>query len=320
VGFTLSGPLSDTLRFRLTVANSNYDGNVNNLTTGKKINGSSGLTASGKLEWTPLENLTFSLAPRFNFNHTTCCVSPLTSLTPGLYYQGITQLPESQVLRGIPIGPDNHYIRMDYRPGGGDSKTFGGTARMDYRFSDTSILKDYTFSSITSNDHWRMHDYQDQDGNDSPFLLYYPLAKPSGIDSGAYQAGFFHAGSTTQEFRLTSPGESRLRYVAGLWYAHNSLNRFLWKGPVLNSSEYLAVTHNTNYAAYGQATFDITDKLSAIGGVRRNLQKIDYTFTNFFRQSAFRPGQPGMVDDRQDRPRIQVDAGYHDVRHLVDGL
>ena len=287
LGFTLSGPLSDTVRFRLTVADSDYDGNVNNLTTGKKINGSSGLTATAKLEWTPLENLTFTLAPRFNFNHSACCVSPLTSLTPGLYYQGITQLPESVVLRGIPIGPDNHYIRMDYRPGGGDSKTYGGTARMDYHFSDTSILKGYTFSSITSNDHWRMHDYQDQDGNDSPFLLYYPLANPSGIDSGAYQAGFFHARSTTQEFRLTSPGESRLRYVAGLWYANNALNRFLWKGPVLNSSEYLAVTHNTNYAAYGQATLDLTDKLSAIGGVRRNLQKIDYTFTNYFANTHF---------------------------------
>jgi iron complex outermembrane receptor protein len=55
----------------------------------------------------------------------------------------------------------------------------------------------------------------------------------------------------------------------------------------LNSSEYLGVTHNTNYAAYGQATFDITDKLSAIGGVRRNLQKIDYTFTNFFANLHF---------------------------------
>ena len=281
-GFTLSGPLSDTLRFRLTVADSDYDGNTTNLVNGQKINGSSGLTTTAKLEWVPTENLTISLAPRFNRNQSTCCINVQTSLTPGLFYQGITQLPESYVLRGIPIGPDNHYIRMDYRPGGGDSRSYGGTAHVDYRFGDG-----YTFSSITSDDHWRMLDYQDQDGNDSHFLLYYPLANPSGIDSGAYQHGFFHANSVTQEFRLTSPGESRLRYVAGLWYARNALNRYLWKGPVLNATEYMAVSNNKNYAAYGQATLGLTDKLSLIGGARRNLQKIDYTFDNYFLKLHF---------------------------------
>src|SRR5882757_5226963 len=229
LGFTVSGPLSETVRARLTVADSDYKGNVLNLYDGSRINGSSGLTATAKIEWTPTDNLLFSLAPRFNRNQSRCCVSPITSLTPGLYYQGEKQFPASTVLAGIPIGPDNHYIRMDYRPDGGDSKTYGGTARMDYHFADTSLLKGHTFSSITSNDHWSMFDYQDQDGTAVPFLLYYPLAAPSGINSGASQAGYFHANSVTQELRLTSPGDTRLRYVGGLWYAKNDLNRYLAK-------------------------------------------------------------------------------------------
>src|SRR5262249_20157787 len=89
--FTVSGPISSTVRFRLTVADSDYDGNIKNLTTGEKVNGSSGLTATGKIEWTPTDNLTLSLAPRFNRNQSTCCVSPITSLTPGLFYQGEKQ-------------------------------------------------------------------------------------------------------------------------------------------------------------------------------------------------------------------------------------
>src|ERR1700730_19147211 len=212
-GFTVSGPLSDTVRVRLTVNDSDYHGNIDNLTTGQKIDGSSGLTARAKLEWIPNDNLTVTLSPRFYRNESTCCVSVTTSMIPGLYYQGITQLPASYVLRGIPIGPDNHYIRMDYRPGGGDSRNIGGTARVDYHFGDTSILKEHTLSSITSDDHWRLLDYQDQDGTDTHFLLYSPLSKPSGIDSGAYQYGYFHTNSVTQEFRLTSPGDQRLRYV-----------------------------------------------------------------------------------------------------------
>jgi iron complex outermembrane receptor protein len=280
IGFTVSGPLSDTVRVRLTVADSSYDGNVVNITTGRKVDGSSGLTATGKIEWQPLDNLTFSFAPRFNRDQNTCCVSPITSLTPGLSYQGLPQLPESTVLAGIPIGPTNKYIRNDDRPSGGDSHTVGGTARMDYHF-EGSFLAGHTFSAISSADHWRMFDYQDIDGTDAPFLLYYPASAPTGIDGGAVIHGYFHAHSVTQEFRLTSPGETRLRYVAGLWYARNALDRYLKRGPVLSQANYLAETTNTNYSVYSQATYDLTDKLSAIAGVRLNQQKIEYTFDNF---------------------------------------
>jgi iron complex outermembrane receptor protein len=280
-GFTVSGPLSDTLRARLTVSDSEFDGLITNLTTGKRVGGSSGLTTTAKLEWTPTENVTFSLAPRLNINHSTCCVSPITSLTPGLFYQGEPGFPASSVLAGIPIGPDNHFIRNDTRPSGGDSKTYGGTGRIDYNFSDDSVLKGHTFSSITSADKWRMFDYQDIDGTDVPFLLGFPVANPSGINSGASIRGSFHAESRTQELRLTSPGETRLRYVGGLWYAHNDLDRFLDRGPVLQLSRYLAQSTNTNYAAYTQATYDLTEKLSLIGGARFNRQKIDYVYDRY---------------------------------------
>jgi iron complex outermembrane receptor protein len=279
--FTVSGPLSNTVRVRLTVADTDYKGNVTNLTTGRKVNGSSGLTTTGKIEWTPTDSLTLSLAPRFNRNQSTCCVSPITSLTPGLFYQGEPQFPASTVLAGIPIGPDNHYIRNDTRPSGGDSKTTGGTGRIDYQFQDTSILKGYSFSSITSADHWRMFDYQDIDGTDAPFLLGFPVANPSGINSGAAIRGYFHAKSLTQELRLTSPGDTRLRYVTGLWYAKNDLDRFLGRGPVLQQAKYLAVSTNTNYSAYANATYDLTGKFALLAGLRFNKQKIDYTFDNF---------------------------------------
>jgi len=157
----------------------------------------------------------------------------------------------------------------------------GGTGRIDYQFQDTSILKGHSFSSITSVDHWRMFDYQDIDGTDVPFLLGFPVANPSGINSGAAIRGYFHARSVTQEFRLTSPGDTRLRYVTGLWYAKNDLDRFLGRGPVLQQAKYLAVSSNANYSAYAKATYDLTEKLALLAGLRFNRQKIDYTFDNF---------------------------------------
>jgi len=126
-----------------------------------------------------------------------------------------------------------------------------------------------------------MFDYQDIDGTDSSFLLGFPVASPSGINSGAAIRGYFHAKSVTQEFRLTSPGNTRLRYVTGLWYAKNDLDRFLGRGPVLQQAKYLAVSSNANYSAYANATYDLTAKLALLAGLRFNKQKIDYTFDNF---------------------------------------
>jgi iron complex outermembrane receptor protein len=127
-GFTVTGPINDTPLMRLTVAKSDYDGNVKNLTTGKNVNGSAGFTATAKIEWTPTENLTLSLAPRFNHNVSSCCASAISELTPGLFYQGEPGFPATTTLRGITIDKNNHFMRADDRIGGGNSDVFGGTA------------------------------------------------------------------------------------------------------------------------------------------------------------------------------------------------
>lgn len=278
IGFTVSGPVKDDLLLRVTVAKSDYDGNVKNLTTGKNVNGSAGFTATAKLVWTPTENLTLSIAPRYNHNVSTCCTSPITELTPGLLYQGEPAFPASLTLRGITIDKNNHFVRADDRIGGGNSDVFGTTARIDYDFGDGSFLKGHTLSSITSHDRWKMVDFQDIDGTDQPFLLGFPVASPSGVNSGAHIDGYFHADSWTQELRLVSPGQSRFRYVAGLWYAKNDLDRYLNRGPVLQLARYLAESTNENYSAFANATLDLTDKLSVTGGARVNRQKISYRF------------------------------------------
>lgn len=278
IGFTASGPIKDDLLLRVTVAKSDYDGNVKNLTTGKNVNGSAGFTATAKLVWTPTENLTLSIAPRYNHNVSTCCTSPITELTPGLFYQGEPAFPASLTLRGITIDKNNHFVRANDRIGGGNSDVFGTTARIDYDFGDGSFLKGHTLSSITSHDRWKMVDFQDIDGTDQPFLLGFPVASPSGINSGAHIDGYFHADSWTQELRLVSPGQSRFRYVAGLWYAKNDLDRYLNRGPVLQLARYLAESTNENYSAFANATWDVTEKLSVTGGARINRQKISYHF------------------------------------------
>jgi iron complex outermembrane recepter protein len=276
VGGTVAGPLTDTLKFRLTAAQDSWDGNVSNLTTGDHLNGSKGRTVTGKLLWEPTDRFSLTFQPRYNHTDMDCCVNPIVSLSPGLFYQGAPQLPESAVLAGIPTNnPNNTLVRNDFRAGG-DAESEGGTVHAGYRL-DGGPLPEATVMYIGSYDNYQMHDYQDVDGTASPFLLYYPLAAPAGIDSGTVLRGSFRVDSTTQELRLTSPS-GPFRYVFGLWYARNSLARDLNRGPVLQEIHYIATTANDTYSFYDDLAWDVVEKLTLVGGFRLNRQTIDYTY------------------------------------------
>ena len=96
----------------------------------------------------------------------------------------------------------------------------------------------------------------------------------------------------SQEFRIASPRDSRFRVIAGLFYQRQT---------ELGEDDYLTPTFATrvsvpgrpgqvwltlqnridrDYAAFGQAEFDLTDKLTVTGGLRA--YKFDNTLVGFF--------------------------------------
>ncbi|WP_167761411.1 TonB-dependent receptor [Duganella callida] len=284
VGFSTGGSVSDTLRVRLAASKTNYDGTLNDLTTGKKLNGSKGDNLSGKLEWQPLDQLTLTLTPHYNRTEKFCCSTAFTSMTPGALYRNAPQLPPSVVLSGITIGPDNRSVRNDY-PTGGKFHDAGTGVKLDWAFDDNSPLKGHTLSSISSYSSYHMDDYQDNDNTDVdilPFLLL-PNGQPTGMHGGLYQYGFFDVKSTTQEFRLTSPDKGAIRYVAGLWYGKNALTRELTKAPLIQAygTSYGADAWNVSKAVYGQGSWDFRPDTSLILGARYNLEDTGYNFRRY---------------------------------------
>ncbi|HZU62257.1 MAG TPA: TonB-dependent receptor [Novosphingobium sp.] len=288
LGGTIAGPITQNLRVRLTAAHDSWDGNIHNLTDGSRMNGSVGTTVTGKLVWDAGSRLTLSVSPRYNHTDTNCCVTPIRALTPGLYYQGLSQLPASTVLAGInPNDTWNTNVRNDVRAGG-ISESYGVTWRANEKL-EGGLLAGGTLAYIGSVDHYHLRDYQDVDGTDSPFLLYYPASAPSGLDSGARLDGYFTVRSTTQELRLTS-GSGPLRYVAGLWFARNSLTRDLARGPVLQYVHYHATTVNETYSLYNDLAWDAAPRFTLVGGFRLNRQLVDYTYANTTASPAFALG------------------------------
>jgi iron complex outermembrane receptor protein len=282
IGASSSGALSDTVRLRVAGSRTGFPGTLDNLTTGGHLNGSYNSTISGKLEWTPSDNWEVVLSPRANRSKVNCCVQAYTSMTPGGLYQNIPQLPASQLLAGIPIGPDNVAVRNDF-PGGGKARDAGAGLKVAYTFGEVSPLAGHVLTSITSYSHYHMDDYQDLDGTDGDIMRYTLInGKPSGFTGTQLQYGFFDVQSRTEELRLTSPDRGKFRYLAGLWYGDNRLQRELTKGPGGTvASWYNANARNTSYALFGQSSWEFIRNTNLITGLRLNREDTGYTFNHF---------------------------------------
>lgn len=290
---TVSGPISENLKFRLAANASEYRGNIRNLSTGNWLNGQQDTTVRGKLVWTPGDDWTVTLSPYYTKTDASCCAGAEYFVTPGSTTGGAatgpSRIPMSVFLAGITPGSDNYLTRMDV-DAQGDAEDYGAGLKI------AKSLGDFTLTSITSYDRYTLDDRQDTDSTDINFAAYQPISPPGGSANG----GNFDIESKTQEFRLTSP-EQRLRYVAGAFYSDTKSSRYFVRGsntlddynisptpsrtpsnlPTTNStaySRYLSTARATNYALYGQGNLGLTDKLDLLAGLRVNREEIEYTF------------------------------------------
>jgi iron complex outermembrane receptor protein len=283
---SVSGPIVDGLKFRLSVNHSEYQGNVYDLSTGTWLNGEQDTTVRGKLVWTALDSWKVTLSPYFTHTPAGCCAGAVYFLSPGVTF-GKTKvpIPQSVILNGITPGPNNRAARLDVAARG-DGRDYGSGLKIERE------LGSLTLALISSYDHYDLHDLQDTDSSDFDFSTVAPGAPPGGSGNG----GFFRISSVTDELRLTSGDVGRFRYVTGLYYSRTGSLRDFVRGsntlgpfgsltslPTTNSTAYSSYVSNAvskNFAIYGQSTFDIVEKLSLTTGLRVNREKISYNFVD----------------------------------------
>jgi len=282
IGAAVAGSISDNFRVRLATSKTSFDGTLNNLTTGRMVNGSKGETVVGKFEWNPTDNLTLTLSPSYNSSEKFCCTSALTFMTPGGLYKNIAALPASTVLAGITPGPGNINIRSD-SPIGGVSHTSTTGFKANYQFPQESGLAGYALASISAYSTYHMDDYNDGDGTDADVLAYIKEnGKLSGFHGGLFQNGFFNTISRSQEIRLTSPDSGNFRFVTGLWYGDNQLERELNRQPATSYATLVnAKARNTSYSVFGQSSWSFLPNTSLITGLRLNREDTSYHFQRF---------------------------------------
>jgi iron complex outermembrane receptor protein len=164
------------------------------------------------------------------------------------------------------IGKDQAYSGGNpFDSDGNNFETFGGQLRFDVGFGALE------FVSLTDFKDFEKRIFVDVDAGSGNGLL---------VDFSADQQ------MISQEFRLSSPTEQRLRWVAGVYYldidAEIPRQDFIGfpDGPfgALRISNYDIDLETRSYSLFGQVEYDLTDTLTLIAGLRPTREEKDYVY------------------------------------------
>ncbi|HUA26773.1 MAG TPA: TonB-dependent receptor [Steroidobacteraceae bacterium] len=288
---SVSGPLSDTVSYRVSIAARSYGGNLDNLATGYKIDDDHTAALRSKIRWQPNDRTDFTLAAHYTGDHAHCCGWPLTRLDPGALLYGVPALTQSVIAPGIIPSSNNTAVRVNQVPIASVSDV-GISSHVDRDFGEATLL------SISAVNQYKLHDLTDYDTTDADVLQYltpYTNTEPAGSvpastttqeHGGLLQGGDVVVKTISQEFRLRSDGRRALNYLLGAYYSNENLLRNFGRGFGANSeavANYRAQTHYDNYALFGQTGWLILPRTTLITGLRVNREVSSYTFDNYYK-------------------------------------
>ena len=246
LGGTVSGPISDTLGYRVTAFGSDMNGYIKNLYDGDELNGGKDWSSRAKLRWLPTESL--ELEYTGDYSDQNCDCNAMT----------IRQTSDPDSIAPIIASSTNDQVNLD-SPTKNKVQSYGHALEANWERSG------YTLTSISAYRDWKEDFHGDTDFG--PVALY-------GLDQGKNT----EQDQYSQELRLTSPGDQNFSYVAGLYYFQQSVDRQEYRAILGNTTDATFSTDNTNYAAFGEATYRITDTVRMVAGGRYTNDKLSYDF------------------------------------------
>lgn len=260
----ISGPVADWAQIRVNAVHDGRRGYIRNLTNGKRL---SGLESNGgriRADLTPSSALKITLTGSYSKEESTTART-FRFVGPGAAIFGNNLLAPAIV--GLQVGPDAETVRHNQTPRTTSEQTmFAGRIALDLDFA--------TLLSITSYQDWNFGLITDADFTDLP------ISRGGATSlSGLVSQSKTHAHQFAQEFRLTSNGNGPLTYLLGLYYSNGHVDvSSVRSQPIPNS--YLAESDPRSYAAFAQATYNITPTTHFDGGIRFNREEINGEYTD----------------------------------------
>ena len=256
-------PLGEKVKTRFTGFYGTYDGNIRNVATGRRVNGYEHYGIRGIVVAEPTPDLTLTFIGDYRESNDDCCAELIGTLPTNLA-AGALPTPQGDRTRTV----NQNLVTTT------NERSWGLSLQGDLN------LGDHVITSITAYRRYDNEEIRDGDWLDRPYVGINQLH-----DFGPQSGDTF-----TQELRLASPTGQLIEYVVGAFYSHAYTERTFSRfdvvctltpaptvltpctapGTVVTTPSGSATFGSAfdNFAAFGQATLNLTERFRLIGGIR----------------------------------------------------
>ncbi len=278
---SVSGPLTDTLSARLTGFYGNFDGHITNIFNGgdERVNGYERWGSRFVLDFEPSDAANVRLAVDFARADDDCCAE----------VTGVSRGPVLDAELGFDTtrGEDTRVINQNLVTTTEDT-TWGASLEGDF-----DVGAGHTLTVIGAYRNWENVEVREGDFLPRAIVGTAQLHDRGVVDTDQYSL----------EARIASPLDRKISYVIGGFYWHSDNAQLFRRDDITCASSSLPVApsgatpcnlansmttlfptansisdvNQTNYALFGNATWNITDRFRMIGGMRWTHDDVDFT-------------------------------------------
>ena len=311
---SVSGPLvADTVAIRLSAGVTSRRGTIYNVTTDRYVNAQDNLSLRSRILWRAAPTLSLTLSGDYNRQDPACCAQIYARVGP-------TQRPANRQYAALAAA-------FGYAPP--STNAFDRVTDLDtplrakQALGGLSLLGEWdvgagTLTSVTA---WRFWNWDPSNDRDFTGL---PITTVSQNPSQQRQL--------SQELRYASNGTHRVDYVAGLFFFRQTIatqglqvqgaaaSRWLLNPTSPNASDPAVLAGltavntihfgNSSAAAFGKATWHLTDRLSLQPGLRLNYDRKDGSYVSTVLagtgSTALNGDQRGVLAPQRYAPRFDA--------------
>ena len=317
---SVSGPIvDDRLAVRLGVAATTRRGTVRNVRTNEWTNSLDNQGVRGSLLWTPTDTLKVTLGADYSKQDPDGYTQVVVRTFPTLRAAN-RQFGALTAALGYTLPSTNPYDRITDVDGELQSRQYLGGASLVAEL-------DVGENTLTSVSAWRFWTWRPK--NDRDFIGL-PITTLSQNNSDQRQL--------TQEFRFATSGDNTVDFVGGLFGYRQTIRtlglqeqgaaaNLFTNGPTAGANAAVLnglrqtnriAFENNSVAAYGQATWNVTDKLRIQPGLRFNYDTKDATYDAQVTGGIANPTPAQLAQQRATLPTQFYEARYRDFNISYD--
>jgi iron complex outermembrane receptor protein len=284
---SLAGPLADGLTGRLTASYGSFDGFIRNINpnVNDDVNGYQTKAVRGLLDWDASDAARFRFIADYFDGDNDCCAE-ITGVSRGAVLDAELGLP-----KGVALGEDQRYVNHNL-VSRSIGRQWGLTARGEF-----DVFNDHTFTAIAG-----YRDYKHTEIREGDFLPRALVGTPQLHDPGTTDT----AKQYSMELRLASDQARKLTYQLGGFYWKSENFQTQTRRDITCATSTLPVDPRTggrpcntadlvntlfptatsvsnvdveNYALFAQPTYNFTDALRLIVGLRWTHDAISFDHT-----------------------------------------